>query len=566
MSASAPLRSALGRPAPSARRALRGALVLGLGLSACGDPPKDAAPADDGEEETGEPVERGPAPEVTPGAPALRRLTQSQYENALRDMFAGELYVPTNLEPDNDVEGLLSVGASTTSVSAYGVELYEAAALTVAEQVLASPEAKAALLSCTPTGPDDATCAAEVLGALARRAWRRPVSAAEVGRLAELVAQIGAAEGSFDAGMVYGVAAVLQSPHFLYRREHGEGTGAVRPVTSVELASRLSFLLWNSIPDEELLAVAESGALLDEAVLEEQARRLLAHDNARRGLRNLFDEVFHLYNLPGINKDPLVFLNADPELGASAREETLLGVEAMVFDDDGDFRDLLTTERAFVDRRLAALYGVAAATPEGFGEVYLPAELGRRGLLGQASFLMLQSHATSSSATKRGVFVRRTLLCQEIPAPPADVDTSIPEADATSPTLRERLQTHLSDPYCASCHQLTDPIGLGFENFDGIGKWRLTENGATIDASGDLDGVAFANAWEMAEVLHDSPLLGPCFTRHVYRYGVGRVENGDELALIGWLNEGFAGTGYSFRELLVDTVLSPGFRNVGELQ
>jgi hypothetical protein len=261
-----------------------------------------------------------------------------------------------------------------------------------------------------------------------------------------------------------------------------------------------------------------------------------------------------------------LMLNADPDLGASAREETLLGIEAMVFDEDGDFRDLLTTERAFVDRRLAALYGVAAATPEGFGEVYLPAELGRRGLLGQASFLMLQSHATSSSATKRGMFVRKTLLCQDIPAPPADVDTSIPEADATSPTLRERLQTHLTDPYCASCHRLTDPIGLGFENFDGIGKWRLTENGATIDASGDLDGVAFANAWEMAEVVHDSPQLGPCFTRHVYRYSVGRLEAGDEQALLGWLNEGFAGTGYSFRELLVDTVLSPGYRNVVALQ
>ena len=237
MSPSAPLRSARRRQS-SSPRALSAALALVLTVGACGAPTKD--PAGDGAaDETGAPVDRGPAPAVVPAAPALRRLTKSQYENALRDLFAGELYVPTNLEPDNDVEGLLSVGASTTSVSAYGVELYEDAAITVAEQVLASPEAKAALLSCAPSGPDDATCAAEVLGALARRAWRRPVSAAELGRLADLVAQIGAAEGSFDAGMVYGVAAVLQSPHFLYRREHGEGTGAVRPLTSVELASQV---------------------------------------------------------------------------------------------------------------------------------------------------------------------------------------------------------------------------------------------------------------------------------------------------------------------------------------
>lgn len=540
-------------------------LALALSLGACGEPQKD--PPDAAAEETGAPgVDRGPAPATSPASPALRRLTKSQYENALRDLFAGELYVPTNLEPDNDVEGLLSVGASTTSVSAYGVELYESAARTVADQVVASPEAMAALVPCTPAGPDDAACAAEALGALARRAWRRPITAAEQGRLAELAAAIGAAEGSFDVGVGYGVAAILQSPHFIYRREHGEGSGAVRPLTAVELASRLSFLVWNSIPDEELLAAAEDGSLLDDVVLEEQARRMLAHENARRGLRNLFDEVFHLYNLPSISKDPLVFVNADPELGTSAREETLLGIEAMVLDEDGDFRDIFTSQRAFVDRRLAALYGVAAATPEGFGEVWLNDALGRRGLLGQASFLMLQSHATSSSATKRGVFVRKTLLCQDIPAPPADVDTSIPEADATSPTLRERLQTHLEDPYCASCHQLTDPIGLGFENFDGIGKWRLTENGATIDASGELDGVPFANAWEIGQVVHDSARLGPCFTRHVYRYSVGRLDVEGEAPLLEWLGAGFAGTGHSFRELLVDTVLSPGFRNVGELQ
>lgn len=550
---------------PSAYRLTVPALALALGLGACGDPPKD--PASGGGDETGGAgVDRGPAPAVTPAAPALRRLTRSQYENALRDLFAGELYVPTNLEPDNDVEGLLSVGASTTSVSAYGVELYEAAARTVAEQVMASPEARAALVQCTPAGPDDAGCAGAVLGDLARRAWRRPITADERDRLTALAVQIGEAEGSFDVGLTYGLVAILQSPHFLYRREHGEGTGTVRALTAVELASRVSFLVWNSIPDAELLAAAEDGSLLDDAVLEAQTRRLLAHDNARRGLRNLFDEIFHLYNLPSISKDPLVFTNADPALGASAREETLLGIEAVVLDEDGDFRDLLTTERTFVDRRLAALYGVAAATPEGFGAVWLDPSLGRRGLLGQASFLMLQSHATSSSATKRGKFVRTTLLCQEIPAPPAGVDTSIPEADATSPTLRERLQTHLTDPYCASCHRLTDPIGLGFENFDGIGKWRTTENGAIIDASGDLDGVAFANAFEIGAVVHDSPHLGPCFTRHVYRYGVGRVEGEGEGPLLDWLGAGFAGTGYSFRELLVDTVLSPGFRTVGELQ
>lgn len=540
------------------------ALLLAIGLTACGDDPAKKPPAD--AEDSGEPSARPPVPEVAPGAPALRRLTRTQYENALEDTFLVDLYVPTAFEPDNEVEGLLSVGASTTSVSAYGVELYEQSAQTVADQVLADLTARTSFLSCTPSGASDAACAGEALGLAARKLWRRPVTEDEQARLGALAAAVGAESGDFDEGLRTGLVAILQSPHFLYRIENGAGEGDLRPLSPYELASRLSFLLWNSIPDEALLAKAADGSLAEDEVLEAEARRMLDDARARRGLRNLFDEVFHLYTLPTLSKDPLAFANASPELGPSAREETLLGIERLVLDEDGDFKDLFTTQRAFVDRRLAALYNVAAATPDGFGEVILPEAGGRRGLFGQASFLMLQAHANSTSATRRGKFVRTTVLCQEIPAPPANVDTSIPEADAESPTLRERLETHLSDPYCASCHRLTDPIGLGFENFDGIGKWRPTENDAVIDPSGDLDGTSFTNAWDLAQVISDNPNIEPCFARHVYRYGTGRLNVDGEDELLAWLADGFTRSGHSFRELLVDTVLSPGFRNVGEMQ
>lgn len=512
---------------------------------------------------------RGEQPASTPAAPALRRLTQTQYVNAVRSLFGSDIYVPTNLEPDNEVEGLFSVGASTTSLSSYGVELYEAAAFDIADQVVDDAARYATFVTCTPAGADDADCAEEVLAPLVRAAWRRPVTDAELATLVTLATNIGTAEASFPEGIRYALGAILQSPYFLYRIENGAEDAADpehRPLTEYELASRLSFLLWNTIPDAELLAAAEAGDLATDAGIEAQARRMLADDRAHDGVRNLFSEIFQLYNLDDLDKDPGTFTHASPELGPSAKEETLLGLEAVILDEDTDFRDLFVTQRTFVDRRLAALYEIPAPAEDGFGEVTLPEDGGRRGLLGQGSFLLMQSHAVASSATKRGKFVRTTILCQEIPAPPADVDTSIPEPDATSPTLRDRIKTHLEDPTCAGCHGLTDPIGLGYENFDGIARWRTTENGATIDASGTLDGVDFTNAWDLAGVIRDHERLGPCFTQHLYRYSTGRGIADGEDALVGWLGQGFAENGYSFKELLVDTVLSDGFRSVGALQ
>ena len=533
--------------------------LLALSLFACSGHGEDSAV----------PVDRGPQPASAPATPALRRLTISQFTNAVADLFGADLYIPDKLEPDNEVEGLFSVGASTTSLSSYGVELYEDAAYDIADQVIDDPTRYAAFVPCTPASVTDADCVAEALEPVVRAAWRRPLSTDELDRLVSLATSIGAQADSFPEGMRYALAAVLQSPHFLYRVEQGEEDAADpdhRWLTEWELATRLSFLLWNSIPDEELLLAAEAGELSTDAGLETQARRMLADDRARSGLRNLFTEIFHLYDLDDLDKDPATFTFASPELGPAAKEETLLDLEALILDEDEDFRQLFVSQRTFVDRRLAALYGVAAPSEEGFGEVWLDESGGRRGFLGQGSFLLLQSHATSSSATRRGKMVRTTILCQDIPAPPADVDTSIPEPDEDSPTLRERIAVHLEDPTCAACHQLMDPIGLGFENFDGIARWRDTENGATIDASGQLEGEDFKDAWELGQLVADHASLGPCFTQHLYRYSTGHSIVDGEQDLVGWLSDGFAQSGFSFKELLVDTILSDGFRSVGALE
>jgi len=532
-------------------------LLLLLSLLGCKDKGADSAA----------PVSaRGAAPAAQPPAPALRRLTRSQYDNAVSDLFGDGLVLPAKLEPDAEVEGLLSVGAATNAVSAYGVELYEDAAFLIAEQVFSDAERWGALVPCTPEADDDADCAAAFAESIGQAAWRRPLDADEVDTIAGVIASIGAAAGDFNTGAMYGLAAVLQSPSFLYRVEHGSTDGDLRPLTDWELASRLSFLLWNSVPDAELLDAAAAGELATAAGLEAQARRMLADPHASDGVRNLFDEIFHLYELDGISKDPAVFTHASPDLIDSAREETLRLMEWLVLEEDADFRDLMTSRDTFVDRRLAALYGVAAPVEGGFGLVTLSPEDGRRGLLGHASFLMLEAHAASSSATLRGIFIRDKLLCQTIPAPPADVDTSIPEADASSPTLRERLQTHLEDPTCASCHQLTDLVGLGLENFDGIGRWRDIENGATIDPSGTIDGTDFADAWSLGEAVSNHDAYGPCLTEHLYQYATGHPVAEGEEDLVDWLALGFSENSHSLQELMVDVIVSDGFRNTGAIQ
>ena len=312
--------------------------------------------------DSAQPSSRGPAPDAELPGPALRRLTRTQYENAVTDLLGEGIVMPSNLEPDAEIEGLLSVGAATNSVSAYGVELYEDAAFLVAEQAFDDPGLRDALSPCVPVNSADRDCAEAFAEEVGQLAWRHPLTAEEVDTLATLIVTIGGADGDFYTGAMYGLAAMLQSPLFLYRTEHGfiDDDSVLRPLTEWELASRLSFLLWNSVPDRELLLAAEAGELETAAGLEAQARRMLADAHATDGVRNLFTEIFQLYSLDGITKDPEVFTHASPDLVDSAREETLLLMEALILTQDADFRELMTTDETFIDRRLGALYGVAA--------------------------------------------------------------------------------------------------------------------------------------------------------------------------------------------------------------
>ena len=535
-----------------------GVLTLFLAL-ACTDP---SAPVDSAPIVADPPVQ----PEVTPGAPVLRRLTEEQYGNTVHALLGADVVLPTALEPDASASGLREVGAGTNAVSPHGVEQYEDASYLLARQALAA-ERRASVVPCTPTATVDDACAAQFVRTMGRRAWRRSLTDEEVTRLVG-VAQLASTQlGDFHEGLAFALAALLQSPNFLYRVELGEpdpSNPALRRLTGAELATRLAYFVWNTTPDDTLLDAAELGALDTDEGLQTQLARMLADPRARQGVRAFFDDMLRLYLLGDMIKDTTVFVHMSPEVGPAAREETLLGLEALV-DEGGDYRSFFTTRRTFVDRKLAAIYGVRAPAREGFGEVTLPAEGGRRGFLGQVGFLAPNAHPVSSSATRRGVFLREVLLCQDIPAPPADVNTSIPEPSEDARTLRERVAVHLEDPSCAGCHRLTDPIGLGLENFDGLAGWRTTEAGAAIDPSGELDGADFADAWELGQVVADHPRVGACLAETMYRYAVGRPIADGEEDETSFLAARLALAGHAVQALQREIILSPGFRNVGAL-
>jgi hypothetical protein len=508
----------------------------------------------------GEPPPREwPDVAVDPTPVVLKRLTKAQYEHSVRDLV-GDVAIPISLEPDNASDGFLVVGGSKSSISALGVERYESAAHAIAEQAMEPGPIRDALLPCTPASDNDAACAREFVGAFGRRAFRRPLADDELSRYVDRA--IGAMNklGDFHQGLGFAMAGMLMSPYFLFRVELGTPDGDRLRYSDYEIASRLSYFLWSSTPDDALLDAAASGQLSDEAGLAAQVSRMLADDKARRGVRSFFDERFTLYLLDDLVKDTSIYPTMSADLGPDAREETLATIEDLVVDRDADYRSLFTSRRTFINRRLASLYRVPAPDLEAFAPTTLPADGARAGILGHASILAQNAHATSTSATLRGKFIRTVLLCNEIPPPPADVDTSLPEATESFPTLRDRIAQHIADPACAVCHSFLDPVGLGLEQFDGLGAFRVEENDQPIDPSGELDNVEFGDARGLGATLYAHPNVAACLTRHLYRYAIGTVEQKGDGALIDQLTEQFVDDGHSIKALMRRIALSDGFR------
>ena len=507
--------------------------------------------------------------QVDMGGVPLRRLTHAQYSNILTTIFGPEIVIPVLAEPDMMSAGYLSVGASTTSFTNRGVESLESAAFGIAKQVIESPDSVQRVLSCTPTGADDAECAEEFIEELGSRLWRKTLSEEEVSRYREVVLEASSVYGDFTKGVEFGVAALLQSPYFLYRMELGTPhpeNPEIRIFQGMELATKLSFFLWNDIPDDELLIAVNDGSIDTREGLFTQAQRMIVDPKAKEGMSEFFVEYLRLHKLDDMVKDPALFEHYSEDLGDDAREETLRFLNYLVFEAQTDFRESVTSHESFVNGRLASIYSIPYTGNGEYQYIEHPNNVHRPGLLGQVSFLALHGHSVSTSATIRGASVRSVLLCQEIAPAPVGVDTSIPEASGTTRTLRERVAEHLEDPSCASCHMLMDPIGLGLENYDSIGRWRTHDNDALIDASGDLDGAPFVNPTELAQAIVGKDNFSWCLTRGLLRYANGREESRGERDHLDVLNERMKHHDYRVQPLLLEIVMSPMFIQASSME
>ena len=366
---------------------------------------------------------------------------------------------------------------------------------------------RARIFSCRPSFPaEEPSCAATILTTLAHRAFRRPVTQADVKPLLAFYTS-GRQEGDFDHAIEKAVRAVLVSPDFLFRVEYDPkdaGPGTVFRVSDFELASRLSFFLWSSIPDDQLLALAEQGKLKDPATLDVQVRRMLADPRSDALVHNFAGQWLSLRNLAVSKPDPDLFPEYDESLERSFGAETELFFDHLLREDRSAL-ELLDANYSFLNQRLAEQYRVPNVYGSQFRQVTFT-DPNRGGLLGQGSILTVTSYPNRTSVVQRGKWVLETLLGTPPPPPPPDIPDLKPESkDGRQLTAREQMEQHRTNPVCASCHARMDPIGFAMENFDAVGRWRAKDAGSPIDASGVLpDGTKFTGPAELKKALTGS--------------------------------------------------------------
>jgi hypothetical protein len=492
----------------------------------------------------------------------LRHLTVEEYRSSVRDLIGVEPPDVTSFEPDAALGAFTSTGAVRIALSARHVERYETLAHELASRAFGDDARRRALVGCHPAGAAD-PCLTKFLAGFTRRAFRRPPTDAELAPYRALVERLAAA-GDVWRAVSYAVAAVLQSPHFLYRSELGEADPAVpgrRRLTGYELATRLSYLVTGSTPDEELLLAAERGALATPEGLRAAADRLLTTPKAATALKRFFAEHLHLPAVATVTKDAKAFPRFSPDLARSMAEELDRVVSDLVFKKGADLGTLLVTRETFVDRALAEHYGLPVRPAAGRWEaVSFPEGGPRAGLLAFGGLLSLHAAPVETSPTKRGHFITGELLCRSIPAPPEGVDTTLPPSESGARrTMRERVEKHMEDPNCRGCHALMDPLGLALEQFDAVGVHRTMDAGKLIDVRGDLDGQPFEGARALGERLREHPEVRACLVRRFHEFALGAAADGAALpvqALVAAVEQ----RGGGFGPLLQGLVASDMFR------
>jgi hypothetical protein len=427
-----------------------------------------------------------------------------------------------------------------------------------------TPSRKRIFICHPENASEELPCAKQILTAMARRAWRRPVEESDLIRILPLYTA-GAKEGGFEKGIESATERLLVSPQFLFRIEHEPSNlapGTPYRISDLELASRLSFFLWSSIPDDELLNLAIQGKLRDSVTLEQQVRRMLADQRSRALVTNFAEQWLYLRDIEAKRPDELLFPDFDETLRTAMRRETDLFLNS-VLRENRSVLDLLTANYTFLNERLAKHYGVPNIEGSYFRRVQLPAESPRGGLLGQGSILTITSYATRTSPVVRGKWVLENLLSAPPPPPPPNVPALKTEGKEPGKVLsmREAMIAHRADPACAGCHARMDPIGFAMENFDAVGRWRDRDSGNAIDASGVFPGnLKFEGVAGLKKALLAHPdQFVDTITRKLMMYAVGRnVQYFDEPAVREIVRDA-AGSNYTFASLVVGVVKSPPF-------
>lgn len=493
----------------------------------------------------------------------VKRINPQQYRNIIRDVFGPAIEISGRfVENEKREDGLLAIGAARVSVSSVGFEASEKMAREIASQVV-NERNRVELVPCKPVSENqfDAQCGERFIGNVGRLLYRRALLDSELDIQMRLAADAAMQNSSFYAGLERSLANMLLSPNFLLRVENAEPDpdedGKYR-LTGYSKATRLSFLLWNSAPDNTLLAAAENGDLHTRKGLQRQVNRMLGMAQLEQGVRAFFIDMLAFDKFDTLSKDKQIYPRFTHQVIADAKEQTLRTLVDHLLVHNGDYRDVFTSPKTFLTPSLAALLRIPMVQANTYGAPDEWVEWAfadgdpRAGLLAQPSFVALHSHNGRTSPTNRGKALRENLLCQEVPPPPGDVDFNIVE-DNTNPnfkTMRQRLIAHAVMPTCAGCHKITDPIGLALETFDSDGSYRTTENGVPIDTRGEIDGVTYADAAGLGQALRDNPNTVSCLVNRVYAYGIGRETVAEDRKWLKGLRKEFAKQGYQLRDLL----------------
>ena len=505
--------------------------------------------------------------DVSADKPTSMRISSSQYRRTISDIFGSSIVITARFESETRENGLLAIGALNNSVSEDGFERYDEIAKDVAAQVI-DKNHRNILIPCKPksaTASDD-VCAGKFLSTTGRLLYRRPLKKEEIQTLVGVSKDTADKKKDFYAGISTSLVDLLISPDFLFRYRTLEPDPAHPGRTRLDGYSKaaiLSSFLWNSNPDDLLLKAAENGSLQTDKGLAKQVDRMITSPEIASGVRAFFSDMLGLDQFDILSKDAKFFPRFTPDAKRDAPEQTLRTIVDHVVNRQGDYRDLFTTRRTFLTRALAALYGVPLvdatdnARPMRWLPYTYPDGDPRAGILSQASFVALYSGAGRTSPTVRGKNFRLNILCQVVPPPPPNIDFSLIQ-DISNPkfkTVRDRLTAHRTNPTCAGCHRLMDPVGLAFENFDSSGGFRTTENGAPIDTSGEWNGVKFSGPVELTKALHDDPAVTACVARKVFAFASGTMPPTNTAP---WkdVQAKFASSNYNFLRLMREIAVS----------